>query len=218
MRAALSLVASVCFVFACSKSASPVSVEAETPPPSPVLETREPPPTTTEEPAEPPASPEPTATASTEPPPVAFPASFATLDGFRILPKTELRYVTRKAALTPDSLTALDEVKHLLEEKPAITLVRIEVHTDSLGADESNLALSKARAIEVARALVKAGVPCNRLVAVGFGESKPIAPNDSAEGQAQNRRTEFIVAALRGKLIGGAPRDGGGVEAGDPCS
>ena len=71
--------------------------------------------------------------------------------------------------------------------------IRIEAHTDSQGADASNLALSQSRADAVRQALQQAGVPTARLVAVGKGESDPVTENTSAEGRARNRRVEIIV-------------------------
>jgi outer membrane protein OmpA-like peptidoglycan-associated protein len=64
----------------------------------------------------------------------------------------------------------------------------VEGHTDSTGADAYNQALSERRANSVLRYLVDAGVPASRLSAQGFGESQPVADNDTAEGRAQNRR------------------------------
>ena len=61
------------------------------------------------------------------------------------------------------------------------------------------------------------GIDCKRLIPVGFGETKPVAPNDTPDNKAQNRRTAFVNAALKGKPIGGMPVDGGGKVAGDPC-
>ncbi len=69
----------------------------------------------------------------------------------------------------------------------------------------------------MAKALVAKGVDCKRLLPVGFGETKPRAENKTPEGKAQNRRTTFVNAALRGKAIGGAPLEGFGKIAGDPC-
>lgn len=66
--------------------------------------------------------------------------------------------------------------------------------------------------------VVRHGVACERLLPVGFGETKPIADNRTATGRAQNRRTEFVPVALRGKVIGGLPPDGGGQIAGDACA
>lgn len=115
-----------------------------------------------------------------------------------------------------NSEAALAHVKAYLEAKPYITKLRIEVHTDTGG--EQAQKLTDARALSVAQALVKAGVDCKRLIAVGFGDTKPVAPNDTPENKAQNRRTVFVNAELKGRAIGGMPLDGGGHVAGDACA
>ena len=104
-----------------------------------------------------------------------------------------------------------------LADKTYISTLRIEGHTDDRGDAGANQALSEKRALAVAKALVAKGVDCKRLLPVGFGANKPIRPNDTPEGRAQNRRMDFVNAALRGRAIGGMPVDGGGVVAGDPC-
>lgn len=75
--------------------------------------------------------------------------------------------------------------------------VKVEGHTDSSGADEANLALSERRARSVREALVAQGADPARISASGFGESQPIASNDSAEGRARNRRVEIIIEGAR---------------------
>jgi OOP family OmpA-OmpF porin len=145
------------------------------------------------------------------------PARFQ-LEGNELQLPSPIVFVTGSAQLKDESNAALEHVKGYLAEKSFISLMRVEVHTDSTGDDRFNQKLTEQRAAAVVDALVKKGVPCERLLAVGFGESKPVAPNDSAEGRAQNRRTVFVNAALKGRPIGGMPVDGGGVVAGDSCA
>ena len=128
-----------------------------------------------------------------------------------------IAFVTGHAELAPESAPAIQHVAAYLAAKDYVTTLRIEVHTDAQGADTWNQTSSEARALAVARALVAAGVDCKRLLPVGFGETRPIAPNDTAEGRAENRRVRFENAALKGRAIGGMPLDGGGVIAGNPC-
>ncbi len=123
-----------------------------------------------------------------------------------------------KSTLKPESAEAINYVKGYLADKSYISTLRIEVHTDSMGGTESNQLLSEKRALGVAKALVAKGVDCKRLLPVGFGETKPRADNTTPAGKAQNRRTTFVNAGLRGKAIGGAPLDGFGKVAGDPCN
>ena len=113
---------------------------------------------------------------------------------------------------------ALQAMKAFLDAKTYVTTLRIEGHTDSDGDAAANQALSGKRALAAARWLVAQGVDCKRLLPVGFGDNKPVAPNDTPENKAKNRRTSAVVAGLRDRAIGGMPLDGGGLVAGDPCS
>lgn len=126
-------------------------------------------------------------------------------------------FETGKSILKPESDAVLDVVRQYLEAKPAITLLRIEGHTDNQGIAADNQRLSEGRALAVAAWLVAKGVSCKRLLPVGFGQDKPIADNKTPEGREQNRRTAFVNAELKGKAIGGMPVDGGGKVAGDSC-
>ncbi|MFZ5444198.1 MAG: OmpA family protein [Myxococcota bacterium] len=139
------------------------------------------------------------------------------LEGNALKVPAPIVFETGRATLAPESSAALDFVQGYLEAKSAISLLRVEVHTDDRGDAKANQALSEARAAAVVAALVKRGVDCKRLLAVGFGASKPVAGNDTAEGRAANRRTVFVNAALRGRAIGGLPVDGGGQPAATPC-
>ena len=126
-------------------------------------------------------------------------------------------FETGSDRLSPVSDEVLEVVHDYLDAKPEITLLRIEGHTDSDGNAADNQTLSEKRAMSVARWLVAVGVKCDRLIPVGFGQTRPIVPNDTPDNKAQNRRVAFHNAAVRNKPIGGRPVDGGGRVAGDPC-
>lgn len=97
-----------------------------------------------------------------------------------------------KATLTPESKTELDELADMLIDYP---LMRIEVegHTDDVGSDASNLTLSEARAKAVVDFLRNRKVEKDRISWKGYGESKPLLPNDSEAHRTLNRRVEFRV-------------------------
>ena len=166
---------------------------------------------------EPEAKPAETAPAATPPPAEEKPKPTYKVEGGQLKLPGPVVFETGKDILKPESDEVLDIVKGYLTEKPEITLIRIEGHTDSDGNDADNQRLSELRAIAVAKWLVAKGIDCKRLIPVGFGETKPVAANDTPENKAQNRRTAFVNAALKGKPIGGMPVDGGGKVAGDPC-
>ncbi len=101
-----------------------------------------------------------------------------------------ITFETASAVITAEGLAALDATVEFLSLNPDIR-VAIEGHTDSQGDEEPNLALSRARADAVRDHLVEQGIAADRLETEGFGESQPIATNDTAEGRAQNRRIDF---------------------------
>ena len=101
-------------------------------------------------------------------------------------------FETNKAVITPLSYPALDRVINFMNKNPAIK-VEIDGHTDSVGSEAYNMRLSQARARAVVEYLVKHGINRDRLVAKGFGEGKPVAPNTTPEGRAKNRRVEFRI-------------------------
>jgi outer membrane protein OmpA-like peptidoglycan-associated protein len=86
----------------------------------------------------------------------------------------------------------LEKVKAATEVFPRSQVV-VEGHTDSYGSDETNLALSRKRAEAVSAYLAQLGVPALRMSAVGYGETQPIANNDTEQGRARNRRIDIII-------------------------
>ncbi len=96
-----------------------------------------------------------------------------------------------KATLRPDATPVLKEVEKLLQDNPALRL-SVEGHTDNIGTQQANLALSQSRAAAVVAALVKSGISATRLRSSGHGADQPIAGNDTAEGRAKNRRVELV--------------------------
>ncbi len=102
---------------------------------------------------------------------------------------------TGKATIKPASFPLLDEVAQTLKDHGEVKKVRIEGHTDSTGSTKVNTALSRKRAQAVRAYLVEKGVEATRLDAKGFGPSKPVADNKTAEGREKNRRVEFMITS-----------------------
>jgi outer membrane protein OmpA-like peptidoglycan-associated protein len=101
-------------------------------------------------------------------------------------------FETAKAELRPESFTELDRVVTMLKQNPNMEIL-IGGHTDNVGSPASNVQLSAARASAVDVYLVSKGISNARLRTKGFGESKPVATNDTEAGRQQNRRVEFTI-------------------------
>ncbi len=102
-------------------------------------------------------------------------------------------YKTNSAELDPKSLIVIEEFVDFLKANPKIK-IEIYGHTDNVGNDNSNLALSTDRAFTVLDLLQNKGIDKNRLIAFkGFGATQPIADNNTDAGRAKNRRTEFAI-------------------------
>lgn len=101
-----------------------------------------------------------------------------------------LEFDLDQSAIKPEFSPILDEVAAVLKDNDDVD-VRIDGHTDSRASDEYNMALSQRRAEAVVKALVKRGIPASRMESLGFGETQPIAPNDSEANMARNRRVEI---------------------------
>ena len=101
------------------------------------------------------------------------------------------------AELNPAFFSVLDRVASVTNQNPQ-TLLEIAGHTDSIGSDAYNDALSQRRAQAVANYLMSRNVSSQRLMTVGGGERYPVASNDTDAGRAQNRRVEISVMPVRG--------------------
>ena len=99
-------------------------------------------------------------------------------------------FKTGTAILTPSSLPGLNVMTDLLRENANANL-KIDGHTDNVGADDANLLLSEARAQAVVEYLTSKGISAVRLRADGYGKTKPVATNDTPQGKQQNRRVEL---------------------------
>ena len=101
-------------------------------------------------------------------------------------------FETNSAELTTISYTELDRVVEVLKINTKLKF-EISAHTDNVGSDIYNLKLSEKRAKSVVEYLIDKGVSKENLIAKGYGESKPIAPNDTDENKAKNRRVELEI-------------------------
>ena len=102
-----------------------------------------------------------------------------------------------KSTIRPDSYPILDDAAQAMREIPQLK-VQIEGHTDSMGSDEYNQKLSEARANSVRNYLItRHRIDPARMVAVGFGEKRPVADNGTEEGRQLNRRIDFVILESR---------------------
>lgn len=101
---------------------------------------------------------------------------------------------TNKSDVKGTSANTLDRLVGVLKEYPD-TNILVEGHTDSAGADDYNMTLSKQRAESVTNYLVKNGISGNRLTTKWYGESQPKSDNSTTEGKAKNRRVEMVIVA-----------------------
>ena len=105
-----------------------------------------------------------------------------------------LNYASKSAELTENSKFILEQFMDYLKEYPKIKIA-IYGHTDTVGDDEKNRLLSEQRALMVYNYLIANQIAAERLSYKGFGKIKPLTTNDTEEGRAKNRRTEFVIVA-----------------------
>ncbi|MFT5144960.1 MAG: OOP family OmpA-OmpF porin [Rhodothermales bacterium] len=110
-----------------------------------------------------------------------------------LLAEDNVNFEFASAALSRASRRLLNQMAATLSGCPT-TRVRVEAHSDNVGDSTANVTLSQARAEFVMRYLTSAGVDARRLSAQGYGESRPIASNETDDGRAENRRVEFRIS------------------------
>lgn len=112
---------------------------------------------------------------------------------FEILSRTgHIYFPSGSARLDARSGPLLDSLVDIISRCPGL-VIEVGGHTDSDGSAAANLRLSEHRASAVTQYLISRGIPENRIVSVGYGETRPVAPNDTADGKHRNRRIEFVV-------------------------
>jgi outer membrane protein OmpA-like peptidoglycan-associated protein len=107
--------------------------------------------------------------------------------------KGDVTFDTNSTVLRPGLQSEINRVAGVLNQYPN-TLVRVEGHTDSKGTDAYNMDLSNRRATAVENLLVQRGIADSRIEAVGYGETLPVATNDTEAGRQRNRRVEIKIA------------------------
>jgi outer membrane protein OmpA-like peptidoglycan-associated protein len=113
--------------------------------------------------------------------------------------ENDVLFAVDSSVVDSDGRGALQDVAGVLEEYPK-TAVIVQGHTDATGSEEHNQSLSERRASAVRNQLVNEGVDPDRLATMGFGESSPVASNDSESGRQRNRRVDILLRAKAGPL------------------
>ncbi len=114
-----------------------------------------------------------------------------TPEGLKVTLSEAILFDLGKWALKPEARPTLEKLARLARLRRGT--VRVEGHTDDIGSERFNLVLSELRAHVVALALARLGVEAKRLQPKGYGETRPVAPNDSDANRARNRRVEVIL-------------------------
>jgi len=121
-----------------------------------------------------------------------------------VMTLSDVLFDTGQATLKPGADRAVDRLAQFLKDSPGTHLV-IEGHTDSVGTDDYNLALSQRRAQAVADTLIARGVSADRVQTKGLGKSYPVASNDTQAGRQQNRRVEIVFSDETGRFAQTSP-------------
>lgn len=107
--------------------------------------------------------------------------------------KQQVQFALDQAIILPESVPLLTEIADTLIRTPRLKRIEIQGHTDNSGTPEHNQALSDQRADAVRKWLTDHGVTADRLVAKGYGQTKPLVPNVTAANKAKNRRVQLLI-------------------------
>ena len=110
-----------------------------------------------------------------------------------VLSDDSMKFPTDEDALSPEAEARLAELTQRLKAETRNVYLEIQGHTDATGDEDYNEQLGEARAEAVRRFLSRDGIALNRMATISYGEEAPVAPNDTPEGRAQNRRVAIVV-------------------------
>ncbi len=128
------------------------------------------------------------------PPPVVEKPKRVEVRDNAIVINEKIQFDVNKATIREESHSLLKEIGDTIKENKHIKKISIEGHASAEGDDRKNMKLSDARAKSVMKYLIdNEGIPKEMLTAKGFGETKPIADNETEDGREKNRRVEFII-------------------------
>ena len=105
---------------------------------------------------------------------------------------SDIYFASNSFVVSPESFVEIDKLVKFMKKNPSVS-ARLEGHTDSVGSDVYNMNLSMNRCASVKKYMVEKGIDETLLEVIGFGETKPIADNATAEGRDKNRRLEFVI-------------------------
>lgn len=111
----------------------------------------------------------------------------------RMYVEQDIKFAFDSAEIDVESDKILDEVAHVLMHLVDVKLIVVEGHTDNKGTEEYNESLSDRRSKAVREALILRGIPEDKIDSKGFGETNPVATNETAKGRKANRRVEFLI-------------------------
>lgn len=110
-----------------------------------------------------------------------------------VLSDDSVKFPTDVHALSPEAEARLNELAERLKAENRNVYLEIQGHTDATGPESYNDRLGAERAEAVRKYLAKQGVALNRMATISYGEEAPVAPNDTPDGRAQNRRVAIVV-------------------------